>query len=205
MQEDRLTLRLAGEDRAMMKSGDIPLEGRHNLENVLAVAAVAGHLDIGPQTFAAAVAGFRALPHRMEPAGVVRGIRAVDDSKATNVDATLKALSGMEPGRVLLIMGGLGKGGDFSKLRREVAARTRGIFLIGRDARLIAEAMDPAVDMQFCNDLDQAVGQAVAAGEAGDVLLLSPACASFDMFTSFEDRGRQFKKAVARAAAAEGA
>ncbi len=204
MQEDRLTVRLADEDLVMMNAGDIPLEGRHNLENSLAVAAVAGHLGIGPQTFAAAVADFRALPHRMEPAGTVRGTRAVNDSKATNVDSTLKALAGMAPGRVLLIMGGLGKGGDFSKLRREVAAKAKGLFLIGADARLIAEAMDPAIPAAFCDSMDQAVEQALAAGAPGDVLLLSPACASFDMFDNFEHRGQLFKDAVDRAAAAGG-
>lgn len=204
MQDDRLIVRLADKDLVMMTAGDIPLEGRHNLENTLAVAAVAGHLGIGPETFAAAVADFRALPHRMEPAGSVRGIRAVDDSKATNVDATLKALSGMAPGRVLLIIGGLGKGGDFSLLRNEVSAKVKGLFLIGEDARLIAAAMDPAVPTNFCEEMDQAVMQALETGSEGDVLLLSPACASFDMFDSFEHRGRVFKEAVARAAAAGG-
>ncbi len=204
MQEDNLTVRLADQDLVMMKAGDIPLEGRHNLENSLAVAAVAGHLEIGPRTFAAAVADFRALPHRMEPAGTVGGIRAVDDSKATNVDSTLKALAGMPPGRVLLIMGGLGKGGDFSKLRQEVAARVKGLFLIGKDAPLIAGAMDPAVPTGFCDSMEQAVQQALAAGDRGDVLLLSPACASFDMFANFEHRGQVFKEAVGRAAAAGG-
>jgi UDP-N-acetylmuramoylalanine--D-glutamate ligase len=200
MQEDVLTVRLAGEDLSMITAGDIPLEGRHNLENCLAVAAVAGHLGIDPQTFAGAVSGFRALPHRMEPAGTVRGIRAVNDSKATNVDSTLMALSGMAPGSVLLILGGQGKGGDFSQLRKEVADKARGLFLIGEDARLIAEAMDPAVPAEFCDDLDQAVARAVAAGSEGDVLLLSPACASFDMFDNFEHRGEAFKDAVRRAA-----
>jgi len=200
MLEDELTVRLAGEDLAMMKAGDIPLEGRHNLENCLAVAAVAGHLGINAQTFTAAVTGFRALPHRMEPAGTARGIRAVNDSKATNVDSTLMALSGMAPGSVLLILGGQGKGGDFSQLRAEVASKTRSLFLIGEDAKLIAGAMDPAVPVEFCDDLDQAVRQAVAAGREGDVLLLSPACASFDMFDNFEHRGDQFKEAVRRAA-----
>jgi len=202
LQEDRLTIRLAGEDLALMAAGEIPLEGRHNLSNCLAVAAVAGHLEIGPETFSKAVRGFHALSHRMEPAGTVRGIRAVDDSKATNVDATLKALAGMKPRSVLLIMGGLGKGGDFSTLTKAVAEKVKGLFLIGRDARLIAEAMDPEMPAPtFCDDLDQAVARAAAAGDEGDVLLLSPACASFDMFDSFEHRGRVFKEAVARAAA----
>ncbi len=129
----------------------------------------------------------------------------MDDSKATNVDATLKALSGMEPGRVLLIMGGLGKGGDFTQLTDVVQEKVKHLFLIGRDARLIAEAMDPAVPASICDDLDQAVQQAAGAGAEGNVLLLSPACASFDMFDSFEHRGRQFKETVARAAAAGGA
>ncbi len=204
MRKDWLTVRLADQDLPMMQAGKIPLEGRHNLENTLAVAAVAGHLGIGPETFAAAVADFRALPHRMEPAGTVCGIRAVDDSKATNVDSTLKALAGMRPGSVLLIAGGLGKGGDFSKLREEVAAKAKGLFLIGKDARLIAEAMDPAVPARYCDSMDQAVEQALAAGGEGDVLLLSPACASFDMFDNFEHRGRVFKEAVVRAAATGG-
>jgi len=150
------------------------------------------------------VTDFRALPHRMEPAGMVGGIRAVNDSKATNVDATRKALSGMAPASVLLIIGGLGKGGDFALLRDEVSAKVKGLFLIGEDARLIAGAMDPALPAHFCEDMDQAVAQALKTGSEGDVLLLSPACASFDMFDSFEHRGQVFKEAVSRAAAAGG-
>jgi UDP-N-acetylmuramoylalanine--D-glutamate ligase len=129
----------------------------------------------------------------------VRGVRFIDDSKATNVGATLAALDGLATTgarRLVLIAGGDGKGADFSPLRGPVGEHTKAVVLLGRDAPRLAEALEGQAPLLFVADMESAVEQAMQAAAPGDVVLLSPACASLDMFSNFAERGRVFARAV---------
>ena len=148
-----------------------------------------------------ALPGFRGLAHRSEYLGECNGVRWYNDSKGTNTDACDKAIKAM-PGPVILIAGGIGKGADFSSLRASVSACAKLLILIGRDRQLIAAALHGCAEIQFADTLRQAVSLAHDNATPGDVVLLSPACSSFDMFRSFEDRGEQFKSAVEEVMAA---
>jgi UDP-N-acetylmuramoylalanine--D-glutamate ligase len=138
---------------------------------------------------------FKGLAHRSEWVAEVNGVRWYNDSKATNVGATVAALAGM-PGTLILIAGGDGKGADFSALREAVKERVRCVVLLGRDAPLIEQAIQGVVPVRHATDMQEAVRQAADCAELGDSVLLSPACASFDMYTNFEARGTDFIAAV---------
>jgi UDP-N-acetylmuramoylalanine--D-glutamate ligase len=140
---------------------------------------------------------FPGLPHRTQWVASRDGVTWYDDSKGTNVGATLAALQGL-PGKLVLIAGGLGKGQDFTPLRAAVAAKARAVVLLGRDAALIECAVAGTVPVVRVKDMDEAVGQAASLAREGDAVLLSPACASFDMFTDYEHRGDVFIAAVRR-------
>jgi UDP-N-acetylmuramoylalanine--D-glutamate ligase len=135
------------------------------------------------------------LPHRCQWVASRDGVEWYNDSKGTNVGATLAALQGMS-GSVVLIAGGDGKGQDFTPLRAAVERKARGAVLIGRDAGLIAAALGGVVPIAFARDMREAVAQAAAMARVGDSVLLSPACASFDMYRNYEERGRVFVNAV---------
>ena len=177
------------------------LPGRHNLENAMAAALLAFARGIKPAAVAKAFKGFKGVEHRIEDCGVVRGIRCVNDSKATNVDSTLVALKALEPEgkRLLLVLGGLHKGFPYAPLKPWIEKGVKGIFTIGAAARRIEEDLAGSAHVFPCGDLATAVDTALRVGEKGDILLLSPACASFDQFKDYEDRGRQFKALVAAA------
>jgi UDP-N-acetylmuramoylalanine--D-glutamate ligase len=177
---------------------DIPLRGRHNRENVMAAAAIAVHtVGLNAAEVAAGLATFGGVAHRLEVVGTVDGVTYVNDSKATNTDAACAALDAYRHG-VHLIAGGTGKGASFVPLA--AAARTtgvRGVYLIGSAAAEIGAAMDHAgVPSRLCGTLDDAVLAAAGAASAGDVVLLAPACASFDQFANFEARGDRFRDLV---------
>jgi UDP-N-acetylmuramoylalanine--D-glutamate ligase len=178
------------------------LPGRHNLENAMAAGLLAFARGIKPAAVQKAFKAFKGVPHRIEPCGEVRGIRCVNDSKATNVDSTLVALKAFEPegARLLLILGGLHKGSPYTPLKPWIEKTVKGILTIGSAARRLDEDLAGLVPIFPCGDLATAVDTALKIGAKGDVLLLSPACASFDQFRDFEDRGDQFK-ALVRAAA----
>ncbi|MCB1615095.1 MAG: UDP-N-acetylmuramoyl-L-alanine--D-glutamate ligase, partial [Pseudomonadales bacterium] len=144
------------------------------------------------------VSTFKGLPHRCEYVGACAGIAFYNDSKGTNVGAAVAALQGLQPenGKVVLIAGGEGKGADFAPLADAVRAHARAVVLIGRDSAVIADAISGAVDVVFAVSMASAVDAALELAETGDVVLLSPACASFDMFRDFEDRGEQFTRLV---------
>lgn len=180
------------------------LPGRHNLENAMAAGLLGLARGIKPAAVQKAFRYFRGVEHRIEDCGVVRGIRCVNDSKATNVDSTLVALKALEPvgKRLLLILGGLHKGSPYTILRPWIDKTVKGILTVGAAARRIEEDLSGVVPIFPCGDLATAVDTALKIGEKGDVLLLSPACASFDQFKDFEDRGRQFKALVKAAAKA---
>ena len=149
---------------------------------------------------AAGIRSFRGLPHRCQRVAEREGVTYVDDSKATNVGATLAALQGLGDSRarnLLLIAGGDGKDADFSPLREPVGRFVKALILMGKDAARLEQALQPSVPTVHVRDMAEAVAQARSLAEAGDSVLLSPACASLDMFDSFVDRGKQFAAAVA--------
>ncbi len=185
-----------GTDR-LLRAGDLALVGRHNVQNALAALALLSTVATIDGKVLAALAAFRGLPHRMERVAEVGGVLFVNDSKATTVAATLAALDGIDR-PASLIAGGDGKGQDFAPLRRGVDAHCRAVVLLGRDAPIIAAALAgarPAVE--FAAGLEAAVARAIAQSRAGDAVLLSPACASLDMFRDYVERGDRFKAAVA--------
>jgi UDP-N-acetylmuramoylalanine--D-glutamate ligase len=179
----------------LMPSGEIPIRGRHNAENVLAASIAAARVGISHGAIAAAVRTFRAVEHRLEFVRNVSGIDFYNDSKATSVDATLKALDAF-PGGLWVILGGKDKGLDYAPLRAPLAQKAHAALLIGGAAPKIAGQLDGAVPLVDAHTLDAAIGHAFAHAAQGDTVLLAPACASFDQFRSFEHRGETFKRLV---------
>jgi UDP-N-acetylmuramoylalanine--D-glutamate ligase len=188
---------LARGSRLLMPATGVPLPGRHNLTNVLAAMALAEAMHVPLDAMKRAVARFHGLHHRTELVLERDGIRWIDDSKGTNVGATIAALSGMDS-PVVLIAGGDGKGADFRGLREPVAKQARAVVLIGRDAALIEQALAGVVPVVHVRDMPAAVRAARKLAQPGDVVLLSPACASFDMFRNYKHRGEVFRLAVER-------
>lgn len=179
----------------LMPAREVPLAGRHNLANVLAAMALAEAVGVTPEAACVAVRAFKGLAHRTELVTEHRGVRWYDDSKGTNVGATVAALNGMTA-PVILIAGGDGKGQDFSDLKPACVRHARAVVLIGRDAPRIEAALGKAVPMQRAKDMHDAVRIAGELAQAGDVVLLSPACASFDMFRNYEHRAEVFRTAI---------
>jgi UDP-N-acetylmuramoylalanine--D-glutamate ligase len=195
-----VVVRDGGPERIVRASG-IRLPGAHNLENVLA-AALVGHLCGAPaRSMGRTIRGFRGLEHRLEDVLRFRGVRYVNDSKATTVDATRKALASFDR-PVVLILGGRGKGGDFSPLRPAVRKRARAVVLVGEAADKIEKALGGVVPVTRAADYREVVRAAAGLARRGDVVLLAPAATSWDMFRDFEERGRTFKREVRRLAAA---
>ena len=179
-----------------MPAGELPVTGMHNAANALAAGALCHAIGIADAPITAALRAFRGLPHRVERVDVINGITFYDDSKGTNVGSTVAALRGFAR-PVVLIAGGDGKGQDFGPLRAPVTRHARAVVLIGRDRESIARALDGCgVPLARADDMEQAVRKALAACCAGDAVLLSPACASFDMFRNYVHRGEVFAAAV---------
>jgi UDP-N-acetylmuramoylalanine--D-glutamate ligase len=175
---------------------EVRLRGPHNLENAMGASAAALASGVPAEAVAAALRSFAGVPHRLEEVGVVDGVLYVNDSKATNVDAAARAIESFEGG-VHAILGGSLKGGGFEELREPVAARCRACYLIGTAADRLAADLDPAgVPLLRCGDLETAVREAATAASAGEVVLLSPACASYDQFRDYEERGDRFRALV---------
>ena len=181
----------------LLAVGELSLVGRHNALNSLAALALASTMAKVDALMLAALAQFRGLPHRMERIAEIAGVLFVNDSKATTVAATLAALEGADR-PVVLIAGGDGKGQNFAPLRAGVEAHCRAVILLGRDAPEIAAALSGVkAAVEAAPSLEGAVARAVARARAGDVVLLSPACASLDMFRDYVERGERFRSAVA--------
>jgi UDP-N-acetylmuramoylalanine--D-glutamate ligase len=180
------------DEQPLIAHEQIRLRGAHNRANAAAAAAIALARGIDPDAVRAALAAFAGVEHRLEEVATVDGVLYVNDSKATNVDSTLVALASFEGEPVHLILGGGGKGQDFMPLR-EPAARCAGVYLIGTDGPAIGAQIGTGIE---CGDLATAVGRARAAARPGEVVLLSPACESYDQFDSYEHRGRAFKELV---------
>ncbi len=175
---------------------DIPLKGAHNVENVLAAVCAGRLAGVAAETIASAVRAFRAVEHRLEFVATVDGVDYYNDSKATNVDSTMKALESF-PGRIHLIMGGKDKKSDYTTLRPLLTERVKRVYTIGAAAEKIEAHIAGAVEVVHAETLSNAVGRAHDAAKAGDVVLLAPACSSFDQFENYEQRGQAFKQLVA--------
>ena len=181
----------------LMAAAEIPIRGRHNIENTMAAAAACRLAGASLAQIAAAVRTFRAVEHRLEFVRNVSGVDFYNDSKATNVDATLKALDAF-PGGLWVILGGKDKGSDYTALRKLLSEKARAAMLIGAAAAKIRGQIEGAVPLMDSKTLDVAVRDAYAAAKPGDTVLLAPACASFDQFENYEHRGRVFKSLVAQ-------
>lgn len=182
---------------SLMRLSDIPLMGLHNVTNVLSAFALVDFLNIPLDTMVNAVVSFKGLPHRMQTIAVAKQITWVNDSKATNVGAASTALNSIEQ-TVVWIAGGQGKDADFRPLSAVVAQNVRHVILLGEDASEIASVLPETMPVSFVNDMQNAVELASSVAVKGDVVLLSPACASFDMFESFEHRGKEFVRYVTK-------
>jgi UDP-N-acetylmuramoylalanine--D-glutamate ligase len=179
----------------LLRAGELRIKGRHNLANALAAVALADAAGIAHASMVRALREFAGLEHRMQWVAEIEGVSYVNDSKATNVGATLAALEGLD-GHAVLIAGGDGKGADFSVLRPVVANKVRTAVLMGRDAPLLDAALKDVVPTVRVTDMKQAVEAARRRARAGDTVLLAPACASLDQYRDYQERGRVFAEAV---------
>lgn len=192
---DEIVFRQDGAEEVLLKLEDIPLAGAHNVENVLAAAATARLAGTPATAIAKGVKTFAGVEHRLEFVAEIGGVRFYNDSKATNVDATLKALDAF-PGRILIILGGKDKGSDYTVLQKPLREKAILALLIGAAAEKIEKQISGSVALERAETLERAVEIASHAGQRGDVVLLAPACASFDQFQNYEHRGRVFKDLV---------
>ncbi len=188
-------LKWKGEEM-QMSINDFALKGKHNQYNSMAAGAASVAVDIKKEHVRESLQTFQSLEHRMEPVATIRGIEFINDSKATNVNSTWFALESMTK-PTILILGGVDKGNDYSILMELVKEKVKAIVCMGTDNRKIHEAFGSVVSLMVnTTTAEEAVQAAFHFGTKGDVVLLSPACASFDLFKNYEDRGNQFKKAV---------
>lgn len=180
----------------LLKASELQIVGLHNVANALAALALGRAIDFPMPTLLDALRSFKGLPHRVERVAEIDGITYYDDSKGTNVGATVAALEGLGC-KAVLIAGGEGKGQDFAPLNQAVAQHARAVVLIGRDAPMIETALiGSGVNVFRAKDMSDAVQQASRLAHSGDAVLLSPACASFDMFRNYEHRAEIFVQAV---------
>jgi len=192
---EEIVFRCDGVESVLLERKTIGLRGNHNVENVLAAAAAARLAGAEPAAIAEGVRTFAGVEHRIEYVATISGVEYFNDSKATNVDATLKALDAFA-GNVLLILGGKDKGSDYGILRASLRSQARMALLIGSAAGKIESQLAGAVPLERAGTLARAVEMAARHARAGDTVLLAPACASFDQFESYEHRGRVFKQLV---------
>jgi len=198
VREGWIVARLNGHVEEICPLSEIFLRGQHNVENVLAATACALWTGVSPAAIRAAIARFRGVAHRIEWVRELKGVQYYNDSKGTNVASTLRALESFSE-RIVLIAGGKGKGQAWGPLADAARGRVAQALLIGEDAQKIGAALAAAtIPVTHCRSLQEAVDRARALAMPGDVVLLSPACASFDMFDNFEHRGDVFKKLVER-------
>ncbi len=186
---------LAKGEQLLLRASELQVAGRHNLANALAAMALAEAMDIPPAAVRAGLMSYGGLVHRCQLVAEHKGVRWYDDSKGTNVGATVAALEGL-PGMAVLIAGGQAKNQDFLPLRETLAKHARAVVLLGEDAALIEQAIDAVVPVVRVGDMRQAVAKAATLAMVGDAVLLSPACASFDMFHDYHQRGLAFVAAV---------
>jgi len=192
---DQIVFRRDGEETVLLDRSIIRLRGEHNLENVLAAASAAFLAGAMPDEIAAGVRSFPGVEHRLEFVAEIAGVSFFNDSKATNVDATIKALEAF-PGGLFVILGGKDKGSDYVPMIPLLRERAKLVLLIGAAAKKIADQIGGSVNFEQAKTLDRAVRLAYERATEGDIVLLAPACASFDQFENYEHRGRVFKELV---------
>lgn len=197
----RLVVRLGGVEHTLVLAESLKLEGAHNVQNCLCAAATAIDLGVSDDAVCHALLSFAPLEHRIEPCGTISDVRYVNDSKATNVDAVEKALVAFTPGRVIVMLGGSDKGTSLSSMAHVVSARCKAAICYGEAGQRIADALKDAdsgmgLVVETVPHMRDAFDSAREVASPGDVVLLSPACASFDEFKSYEERGRVFKSWV---------
>lgn len=192
---DEVIARANDVERVLISRSEIGIRGAHNLENVMATLAVGLACGAAPDAMRASIRNFKGVEHRLEFVAEINGVKFYNDSKATNVDSTIKALEAFDKG-VIVILGGKDKGGDYAPLVPLVQSRCEHVILIGAAADKIATALQNAKPLHRATTLPNAVQLGRELANAGEVVLLAPACASFDMFDNYEHRGRVFKEAV---------
>jgi UDP-N-acetylmuramoylalanine--D-glutamate ligase len=195
VRDGRVLFRKAGSQTEVMQVSEIPLKGAHNVENALAGICVGMLLGGKAEKIRSAVQKFKAVEHRLEFVASVRGVDFYNDSKATNVDATIKALESF-PANIHIILGGKDKGSDYTVLNDLLRQRVKRVYTIGAAAAKIESQIRGTTEIVHAETLDNAVRRAAGAAVPGDVVLLAPACASFDQFRSYEHRGQVFKEIV---------
>ncbi|HKR31008.1 MAG TPA: UDP-N-acetylmuramoyl-L-alanine--D-glutamate ligase [Terriglobales bacterium] len=184
-------------EQAIMAASEIPLKGAHNIENVLAAVAVGRLCGCDAVTIANVVRKFKAVEHRLQYIATIAGVEYYNDSKATNVDATIKAIESF-PGNIHLILGGKDKDSDYTLMNHLLRERVKRVYTIGSAAEKIRAHVQLAAEVLACKTLDAAVDRAHNLAKSGDVVLLAPACSSFDQFENYEHRGRTFRALVER-------
>lgn len=194
VRDGNIVFRRGEEQHEILQASEIPLKGGHNLENVLAAVCAGALMGCTPEKIRQAVHGFKAVEHRLEFVATINGVDYYNDSKATNVDATIKALESF-PANIHLILGGKDKGSDYSVLNELLRQRVKRVYTIGAAAAKI-ESQIKAHEVVHAETLENAIRKAHSVAQTGDVVLLAPACASFDQFKSYEHRGKMFKEVV---------
>jgi UDP-N-acetylmuramoylalanine--D-glutamate ligase len=195
LRDERIFWREDGRELEIMPVKDIPLKGTHNQENVLAAVCVARLAGADAESIRRGVQKFKAVEHRLQLIANIRGVEYYNDSKATNVDATIKAIESF-PGNIHLILGGKDKDSDYSLMNDLLRARVKRVYTIGSAGEKISSHIGDAAQIVASGTLDVAVQRASESAVAGDIVLLAPACASFDQFENYEHRGRVFRKLV---------
>jgi UDP-N-acetylmuramoylalanine--D-glutamate ligase len=194
---DQVVHRTTTAEQSLIPLSAVELTGRHMLNNVLAAAAAAHIAGVQSSAMVRALAGFHGLPHVMEPAGAIGDVRFVNDSKATNIEAALRSIESFDRG-VVVILGGRFKGGDFRDLRGALSARGRAVIAIGEAASRVREALSDVARVIEAGSMAEAVARGYDAAQPDGVVLLAPACSSFDWFRDYAERGDAFKQEVAR-------
>jgi UDP-N-acetylmuramoylalanine--D-glutamate ligase len=200
VREGKILFRDSGGQREILQTSEIPLKGAHNVENVLAAVCIGSLMKAKPEQIRKAAVDFTAVEHRLEQVATERGVEYYNDSKATNVDAAIKALESF-PANIHLILGGKDKGSDYSVLNDLLRARAKRVYTIGAAAAKIESQIKGSTELVHAETLENAIKRATDAAKPGDIVLLAPACSSFDQFRNYEHRGRVFKEVVAEIAA----
>jgi UDP-N-acetylmuramoylalanine--D-glutamate ligase len=195
LKKGRIMANLSGRLQGIIQREEIKIKGSHNLENALAAIATCLILKVKVDNIRKVLREFKGIPHRMEFVREIKGVRFINDSKATNVDSVMKSLASF-PGPIILIAGGRDKGLDYSPLRPLVKERVKALILLGEAKEKIAQAFSSCKKIKMAVDMKEAVDIAFGLAEEGDCVLLSPACSSYDMFQDFQERGEAFKEAV---------
>jgi UDP-N-acetylmuramoylalanine--D-glutamate ligase len=202
LRDGRILFRDSSGQQEIMLVSEISLKGAHNLENTLAAICAGALMRCAPERIRAAVRNFKAVEHRLEYVATIRGVEYYNDSKATNVDATIKALESF-PANIHLILGGKDKDSNYTVLNDLLRQRVKRVYMIGAAAGKIESQIKDAAEIVHAESLDNAVKQASANAQPGDIVLLAPACASFDQFRNYEHRGKVFKELVRQLGKAE--